>query len=123
MTSELLTPRTSKIPSKICTGIYPEETGITLIPNRLTFSRDHVLECNLLDTHTFVDSQGQTHVTLVLDFLRRSCPTFRINTHSQGFLQNVADMAAYLIVKKRYPQTPIVRAFSRFLDTQKGTHG
>lgn len=45
---------------------------------------------------------------------------FRINSHLEGFLSNVTEVASYLVVHKRYPLQELRRAFSRFLETQKG---
>jgi hypothetical protein len=43
---------------------------------------------------------------------------FRINTHERGFLQNSAEAAAYLIVRKRYSQDILTRFFLRFVRSQ-----
>jgi hypothetical protein len=43
---------------------------------------------------------------------------FRLNTHSDGFFDNVSEVASYLIRYKRYPKEELRSAFSRFLDSQ-----
>jgi hypothetical protein len=44
--------------------IYPEEIGIRLIPNRVKFKADRLVECKLLHTLVFMDMEGTVHVTL-----------------------------------------------------------
>jgi hypothetical protein len=44
--------------------IYPAETGITLIPNKVKLKPGRLVECKLLDTFIFVEQDGQVHVTL-----------------------------------------------------------
>lgn len=128
------------------TAIYPPETGIRLVPNLVNPKAGRVLECRLLDLLIYTEQDGKTHITLFdkradFDYFVNRFPDidsnvsraqtistfygeivrlFRINAHQEGFFQNVAEVASYLIVQKRYPQQELCRAFSRFLDTQKG---
>jgi hypothetical protein len=44
--------------------IYPEETGIRIVPNKVHPNLDHLVECKLLDTLIYVDLNGQVHVNL-----------------------------------------------------------
>jgi hypothetical protein len=126
--------------------IYPPETGIRLIPNKVTPNSERLVDCKLLDSLIFVDLNGVVHVTLydkredynfhvnrfpdiasnvsraqsVSTFYGEIVRLFRLNTHSEGFFANVSQVAAYLIFHKGYPQDDLRSAFSRFLDTQKG---
>ena len=109
--------------------IYPEESGIRLVPNKVTPHPDRLLECKLLDSLVFADLKGEVHVTLhdkrqnyeffvnrfpdiasnacqyqsISSFYGEIVRLFRLNTHSDGFFENVADVAAYLIKHKHYP--------------------
>lgn len=126
--------------------IYPPETGIRLIPNKVPLDPNRLVDCKLLDSLIFVDPQGIVHVTLynkrgdykfyvnrfpdidsnvsrvqsVSTFYGEIVRLFRLNTHSESFFANVSQVAAYLIYYKCYPQNDLRQAFSRFLDTQKG---
>jgi hypothetical protein len=126
------------------TDIYPKETGICLIPNRVELKPNRLLECKVLHILIFVDSAGTTHVTLynkredynffvnrfpdidsnvcrsqsISAFYGETLRLFRINTHSKGFFKNLFNTAAYLIRFKRYPAEELHAAFSRFLYTQ-----
>jgi hypothetical protein len=126
--------------------IYPQETGITLVPNQVIPGPDKLKECRLLDSLIFVDFEGIVHVTLydkrsdyifhvnrfpdidsnvsraqsISTFFGEIVRLFRLNTHSLGFFDNVSHVAAYLIVYKRYPREELRSAFCRFLKTQKG---
>jgi hypothetical protein len=44
--------------------IYPEESGIKLIPNQVTLTNGNLFECRFLDMLTCKDSRGQIHITL-----------------------------------------------------------
>jgi hypothetical protein len=44
--------------------IYPEETGIRLVSNRVKLKPGRLVESKLLDTLIFVDLEGVVHVTL-----------------------------------------------------------
>lgn len=124
--------------------IYPEETGITLVPNKVKLKPDRLVECKLLDTFIFVEQDGRVHVTLydkrddynffvnrfpdidsnacksqsVSSFYGEIVRLFRLNTHLTGFFENTAEVAAYLVKHKRYPKNELLSAFSRFIDTQ-----
>jgi hypothetical protein len=106
--------------------IYPPETGIRLVPNRVVPKHGRLVECKLLDLLIYVDCKGIAHVTLYdkredYDFFVNRFPDidsnvsraqsistfygeivrlFRINTHPEGFLDNIAQTAAYLIGRK-----------------------
>jgi hypothetical protein len=124
--------------------VYPEGTGLRLVPNRVNFKPGRLLGCKVLDILVFVDLAGTVHVTLhdkredydfyvnrfpdidsnvcssqsISSFYREIVRLFRINTHTEGFFENVSDLAAYMIRYKRYPEDELFAAFSRFLDTQ-----
>jgi hypothetical protein len=124
--------------------IYPEETGIRLVPNKVEQKPGHLVECKLLNTLIFVDTEGVVHVTLydkredysffvnrfpdidsnackfqsISSFNGEIVRLFRLDTHSNGFIKNVTDVASYLIKHKRYPEEELISAFSRFLNTQ-----
>jgi hypothetical protein len=124
--------------------IYPEETGIRLIPNKVRLKQGRLVECKLLDTLIFVDSDGVVHVTLydkredyeffanrfpdidsnacrfqsISSFYGEIVRLFRLSTHREGFFENVSEVAAYSVKYKRYPENELPAAFSRFLDTQ-----
>lgn len=124
--------------------IYPESTGINLIPNKVKPHPERLVQCKLLDTLIFVDLKGEVHVTLhdkradydffvnrfpdiastaslhqsISSFYGEIVRLFRLNTHSEGFFDNVADVAAYLIRSKNYPENELLITFSKFLDTQ-----
>jgi hypothetical protein len=49
---------------EIYRDIYPHDTGIRLVPNRVKLKEGRLLECKILDILVFVDSAGVTHVTL-----------------------------------------------------------
>jgi hypothetical protein len=124
--------------------IYPDETGICLIQNVLTPNTERPVECKLLDTLIYVDLNGQVHVTLydkrdnysffvnrfpdidsnackfqsISSFYGEIVRLFRLNTHRDGFFENISEVAAYLIKHKRYPENEVHAAFSRFLNTQ-----
>jgi hypothetical protein len=126
--------------------IYPPETGIRLIPNRVTLKPGQLVQCKLLDLLIYVENAGTVHVTLydkrddynffvdripdidsnvsraqsISTFYGEIVRLFIINTHPEGFMSNVAQVAAYLIERKKYPKHSIVTTFCRFLDTQKG---
>lgn len=126
--------------------IYPEETAIRLIPNRVFPKPDRLVECKLLDALIFVDLQAKVHVTLydkrddynffvnrfpdidsnvsrtqsISTFFGKIVRLFRLNTHPEGFLENVGSVAAYLVFYKRYLKEELRSLFSRFLRTQKG---
>lgn len=126
--------------------IYPKETGIRLVPNKVDPSPDKLAECELLDTLIFVDLEGVVHVTLydkrsdyrfhvnrfpdidsnvsraqsISTFYGEIVRLFRLNTHSLGFFNNIGHVAVYLVVHKRYPPRELRSAFSRFLGTQNG---
>lgn len=127
-------------------NIYPEETGIRLVPNKVEPKPDRLTECKLLDSLIFVDPQRCVHVTLydkrsdynifvnrfpdidsnvarsqsISTFYGEIVRLFRLNTHTEGFFENVCHVAAYLIFHKRYPSDELRSAFSRFLKTQNG---
>jgi hypothetical protein len=124
--------------------IYPEETGIKLVPNKVNPKHGRLVECKLLDTLIFVDAEGIVHVTLFdkredynffvnrfPDINSNACKfqsisffygeivrLFRLNTHSTGFFVNITEVALYLIAHKQYPEEELINAFSRFLDTR-----
>jgi hypothetical protein len=124
--------------------IYPAETGIRLVPNKVTLETGRLVECKLLDTLIYVDAEGIVRVTLydkrkdynffvnrfpdidsnacrfqsISSFYGEIVRLFRLNTHSSGFFENVLEVASYLVRHKRYPEEELVSAFSRFLDTQ-----
>jgi hypothetical protein len=124
--------------------IYPEETDIRLVPNRVKLKPGRLLECKVLDILVFVDMAGAVHVTLhnkredydffvnkfpdvdsnacrsqsISSFYGKIVRLFRMNTHHEGFFENVSEVAAYMIKFKRYPKEKLFTAFSRFLDTQ-----
>jgi hypothetical protein len=124
--------------------IYPEETGIRLVPNRVNPKAERLVECKLLGTLIFVDMAGVVHVTLydkrkdyhffvnrfpdiasnacrfqsISTFYGEIVRLFRLNTHISGFFENVTDVAAYLVEHKHYLEEELVSAFSRFTDTQ-----
>jgi hypothetical protein len=124
--------------------IYPHETGIRLVPNRVKLKEGRLLECKILDILVFVDSAGAIHVTLYdkredyrffvnrfpdinpnvcrsqsfASFYGEVVRLFRINTHSDGFFDNVSEVTAYLIRYKGYPENELLTVFSRFLNTQ-----
>jgi hypothetical protein len=126
--------------------IYPPETGIRLLPNVVIPQPGRLIECKVLDTLIFVDLEGVVHVTLydkradynffvnrfpdidsnasraqsISAFYGEIVRLFRINTHWDAFLDNTADVAAYLIVHKRYPKQALLNEFPRFLSTQQG---
>jgi hypothetical protein len=124
--------------------VYPNETGILLVPNRVKLKPDRLVECKVLDILVFVDLAGTVHVTLhdkrqdndffvnrfpdvdsnvcrsqsISSFYREIVRLFRINTHPEGFFENISEVAAYMIKFKKYPEDELAAAFSRFLDTQ-----
>jgi hypothetical protein len=124
--------------------IYPEKTGIQLVRNKVDPRPDKLVNCKLLDTLIFMDTAGKTHVTLYdkredCDFFVNRFPDvdscackfqsissfygeivrlFRLNTHEDGFFENVTEVASYLIKHKRYPEEELLSAFSRFIGTQ-----
>jgi hypothetical protein len=124
--------------------VYPEETGIRLVPNRVEPKDGRLVECKLLDTLIFVDAQGVVHVTLydkredysfsvnrfqdidsnackfqsISSFYGGIVRLFRLNTHTSGFFENVTDVASYLVKHKKYPEEELLSAFPRFLNTQ-----
>jgi hypothetical protein len=124
--------------------IYPYETGIRLVPNKVQVKPGRLLECKILDILVFVDSAGETHVTLydkredysffvnrfpdihsnvcraqsIASFYGEIVRLFRINTHPQGFFQNTSEVAAYLVKYTNYPEEELCSTFSRFLNTQ-----
>lgn len=126
--------------------IYPEETGIRLVPSQVEPKPDRPKECKLLDFLIYVDLEGVVHVTLydkradysffvnrfpdidfnvsraqsISTFYGEIVRLFRLNTHTRGFFENVGHVAAFLIFHKRYPREELRSAFSRFLKTQKG---
>lgn len=124
--------------------IYPESSGIVLIINITVPRQGRLFECHFLDTLTYKTADGELHITL---FDKRSSYNFeinrfpdvfsnvsriqshsvyfgelvrmfRINTHVTGFLQNSAETAAYLIVKKHYSRTTLTKYFVRFIRSQ-----
>jgi hypothetical protein len=96
--------------------IYPEGSGIKLLPNQVTLTNGNLFECRFLDTLTYKDSQGQIHITLHdkhfqyaifvnifpdydiaasriqshNTFYGELVRIFRINTDRKGFLRNTA---------------------------------
>lgn len=126
--------------------IYPHGTGIRLVPNYVVPKPGRLVESKLLDTLIFMDLQGIVHVTLydkredyrffvnrfpnidsnvsraqsISTFYGEIVRLFRLNTHSDGFLEIASQVAAYLVFHKRYPKNELITAFSRFADTQKG---
>lgn len=124
--------------------ISPESTGIKLVPNKVKPHPNRPIQCKLLDTLIFTDPSGEVHVTLhdkrddyeffvnrfpdiasnaskfqsISSFYGEIVRLFRLNTHSEGFFDNVADVAAYLIKFKRYPRHELTHTFARFLSTQ-----
>lgn len=124
--------------------IYPHDTGIRLVPNRVKRKEGRLLECKILDILVFVDTAGVTHVTLydkcedysffvnrfpdinsnvcrsqsIASFYGEIVRLFRINTHLDGFFENVSEVTAYLIKQKGYPENELLAVFSRFLNTQ-----
>jgi hypothetical protein len=95
--------------------IYPEKTGIRLLPNKVHHRADRLVDCKLLDSLIFVDTEGIVHVTLydkredycffvnrfpdidsdnsraqsISTFYGEIVRLFRLNTHSEGFFANV----------------------------------
>jgi hypothetical protein len=93
--------------------IYPAETCIQLVSNKVTLKPGRLVECKLLDTLIYVDAAGIVHVTLYdkredynffvnrfLDIDSNACKfqsissfhseivgLFRLNTHSFGFFE------------------------------------
>jgi hypothetical protein len=124
--------------------IYPEETGIRWIPNKVEPKDGRPFECKLLNTLIFVDANRVVHVTLydkreyhnffvnrfpdidsnackfqsISFFYGEIVRLFRLNTHSTGFFENITEVASCLTAHKRYPKEELINAFSRFLDTQ-----
>jgi hypothetical protein len=107
--------------------IYPEQTGIRLVPNQVVPQPEHLVECKLLDALAFVDLEGKVHTTLydkrddykffvnrfpdidlnvsraqsISTFYGELVRLFRLNSHPKGFFSNVGHVAAYLIYHKR----------------------
>lgn len=125
--------------------IYPETSGIVLIPNDVTLQDGRIAESNFLDTVTFVTENGEVHITLYDKrasyafsvnrfpdintnasrsqshsvFYGELVRMFRINTHIEGFVRNAADTASYLIHQKGYDRDELFRLFRRFVASQK----
>jgi hypothetical protein len=126
--------------------IYSQGTGNRVIQNEVIPQPGRLEECKLLETLIFVDSNGIVHVTLydkrndyrffinrfsdidsnvsraqsIFTFHDEIVRLFRLNTHPEGFFQNVSQVAAYLIFYKRYPQKELRATFFRLLSTQQG---
>jgi hypothetical protein len=124
--------------------IYPYETGIRIVPNKVQVKPGRLLKCKILDILVFVDSAGKTRITLydkrddnsffvnrfpdihsnvcraqlISFFYGEIVRLFRINTPREGFFENTSEVATYLVKYKNYPEEELCLTFSRFLDTQ-----
>lgn len=124
--------------------IHPHKTGTRLVPNWVKFKPVRLIECKILDILVFVDTAGVTHVTLydkredykffvnrfpdinsnvcrsqsIASFYGEVVRLFRINTHLEGFFDNVSEVMAYLIKNKNYPEEELFAVFSHFQNTQ-----
>jgi hypothetical protein len=120
--------------------IYPESSGITLIPKVIPKARRKI-ESHFLDTLTYVTHAGEVFITL---YDKRSSYSFKVNrfpdvatnasriqshsvfygelvrmfridTHVTGLLQNSAKIAANLIARKNYCRDKLTNLFIRFI--------
>jgi hypothetical protein len=99
--------------------IYSEETGIRLVSNKGEPKPGRLVECKLLEMLIFLDSEGVVHVTLydkredynffinrlpnidlnackfqsISSFYGEIVRLFHLNTHSNGFFENITDVA------------------------------